>query len=100
MLVWEILLGTERAQKGARPIRSAPHPHPETPAGKGVFLGRGGGCLSLVPSKWGEKMEYEVTKDWERRHTAGGMRGERGGGWSGPLWRPVGGSREEASGKP
>lgn len=85
MLVWEILLGTERAQKGARPIRSAPQPHPETPAGKGVFLGSGGGCLSLVPSKWGEKMEYEVTKDWERRHTAGGMRGERGGGWSGPL---------------
>ena len=52
MLVWEILLGTERAQKGARRPRSVPQP--ETPAGKGVFSGsEGGGKIlsGLFPSE-------------------------------------------------
>lgn len=46
MLVWEILLGTERAEKGARRPRWAPQP--ETPAGKGVFSGRWGAKFSPV----------------------------------------------------
>lgn len=50
MLVWEILLGTERAQKGASP-RRAPPPHtpPETLAVKGVFSESGGQNVFPVP---------------------------------------------------
>lgn len=60
MLVWEILLGTERAQKGARPPCCAPHP--ETLAGTGVFSGIRGQISLWSLSKRSERMEYEGTK--------------------------------------
>lgn len=61
MLVWEILLGTERAGEGARPPRCAPHP--ETLPGTGVFSGFRGQISLWALSKRSERLEYEGTKD-------------------------------------
>lgn len=69
MLVWEILLGTERAQKGARPPRAPP---PRNIGWQKALLGKWGEFSLWSLSKRGKRMEYEGTRDWERSQTAAG----------------------------
>lgn len=73
MLVWETLPGNERAQKGARPPRSVPHP--ETPAGKGVFSESRGQILSSPFPRGVKGWNMRGLKIRERSQTAA-----RGGG--------------------
>lgn len=92
MLVWEIQLGTERAQKGARPPRSAPTSKYRLAE---ALLGKWGEFSLWSLSKRGERMEYQGTRDWERSQTAAGGGGSRGcsGGRLGAQGRRCPGSR-------
>lgn len=80
--------------KRAPGLLAAP-PTPKHRLAKGGLLGKWGEISLWSLSKRGERMEYEGAKDWERSQTGAG-----GGGLSGLLWRPDGGSGEEMPGKP
>lgn len=92
MLVWETLPGTERAQKGARPSRSAPlTPTSKHRLARGGLLGEWRGKFLSGPFPIGENGWHVRGLETEEET----LTAVRGGGYSGLLRRPVGGSREE-----